>query len=88
MSIITTGDRIFIRETPPEKKSGFTIAYGKDNLPNEGVIIACGPGRSTDPMQYAEGDKVLYSKGAGTRVVILGEEVVIMREGDAFCVIR
>ncbi|MCK5123839.1 MAG: co-chaperone GroES, partial [Dehalococcoidia bacterium] len=55
--------------------------------PQEGKIIAVGPGRLTEDgkriaMEVKKGDKVIYSKYAGTEFKLEDEELVIMREGD------
>ena len=55
--------------------------------PQEGKIIAVGPGRLTEEgkriaMDVKKGDKVIYSKYAGTEFKLDGEELIIMREGD------
>ena len=83
------GDRVVIRPTPKEEVSrgGIVLPDTAKEKPQEGKIIAVGPGRVTDDgtriaMDVKKGDKVIYSKYAGTEFKLDDEELVIMREGD------
>ena len=83
------GDRVVIKPTPKEEvsKGGIVLPDTAKEKPQEGKIIAVGPGRLTEEgnriaMEVKKGDKVIYSKYAGTEVKLDGEEVIIMREGD------
>ncbi|MBE0430268.1 MAG: co-chaperone GroES [Dehalococcoidia bacterium] len=83
------GDRVVIKPTPKEEvsKGGIVLPDTAQEKPQEGKIIAAGPGRLTEDgkriaMDVKKGDKVIYSKYAGTEFKLDGEELVIMREGD------
>jgi chaperonin GroES len=83
------GDRVVIKPTPREEvsKGGIVLPDTAKEKPQEGKIIAVGPGRLTEEgnriaMDVKKGDKVLYSKYAGTEFKLDGEELIIMREGD------
>jgi chaperonin GroES len=83
------GDRVVIKPTPKEEvsKGGIVLPDTAKEKPQEGEIIAAGPGRLTEDgeriaMDVKEGDKVIYSKYAGTEFKLDDEEVVIMREID------
>jgi len=83
------GDRVVIRPTPKEEvsKGGIVLPDTAKEKPQEGKIIAVGPGRLTEEgnriaMEMKKGDKVLYSKYAGTEFKLDGEELIVMREGD------
>jgi chaperonin GroES len=83
------GDRVVIKPTPQEEvsKGGIVLPDTAKEKPQEGKIIAVGPGRLTEEgnriaMEVKKGDKVLYSKYAGTEFKLDGEELIIMREGD------
>jgi chaperonin GroES len=83
------GDRVVIKPTPKEEvsKGGIVLPDTAKEKPQEGKIIAVGPGRVTEDgnriaMEVKKGDKVLYSKYAGTEFKLDGEELIIMREGD------
>jgi chaperonin GroES len=83
------GDRVVIKPTPKEdvSKGGIVLPDTAKEKPQEGKIIAVGPGRLTEDgkriaMEVKKGDKVIYSKYAGTEFKLGDEELVIMREGD------
>ncbi|MGB5924723.1 MAG: co-chaperone GroES [Dehalococcoidia bacterium] len=83
------GDRVVIKPTPQEEvsKGGIVLPDTAKEKPQEGKIIAVGPGRLTEEgkriaMDVKKGDKVIYSKYAGTEFKLNGEELIIMREGD------
>jgi chaperonin GroES len=83
------GDRVVIKPTPKEEVSrgGIVLPDTAKEKPQEGKIIAVGPGRLTEDgkriaMEVKKGDKVIYSKYAGTEFKLDDEELVIMREGD------
>ncbi len=83
------GDRVVIKPTPPEEvsKGGIVLPDTAKEKPQEGKIIAVGPGRLTEDgnriaIEVKKGDKVIYSKYAGTEFKLDDEELIIMREGD------
>jgi chaperonin GroES len=83
------GDRVVIKPIPKEEvsKGGIVLPDTAKEKPQEGKVIAVGPGRLTEDgnriaMDVKRGDKVLYSKYAGTEFKLDGEELIIMREGD------
>jgi chaperonin GroES len=83
------GDRVVIKPTPKEEvsKGGIVLPDTAKEKPQEGKIIAVGPGRLTEEgnriaMDVKKGDKVIYSKYAGTEFKLDGEELIILREGD------
>ena len=83
------GDRVVIKPTAKEEvsKGGIVLPDTAKEKPQEGKIIAVGPGRLTEEgnriaMEVKKGDKVIYSKYAGTEFKLDDEELVIMREGD------
>jgi chaperonin GroES len=83
------GDRVVIKPTPQEEvsKGGIVLPDTAKEKPQDGKIIAVGPGRVTEDgkriaMDVKKGDKVIYSKYAGTEFKLDGEDLIIMREGD------
>ena len=83
------GDRAVIKPSPKEEitKSGIVLPDTAKEKPQDGTIVAVGPGRTTDegkliPMTVKAGDLVVYSKYAGTELKLDGEEYVIVREND------
>ncbi len=88
-------DRVLIKRIEEEevKKGGIIIPDTAKEKPQKGEVIAVGPGRLDEngkriPMEVKEGDKVLFSKYAGTEVKIGDEEYLIMREDDILAIIE
>ena len=82
-------DRVVVKPVPKEEKtkSGIYIPDTVKERPQEGEIIAVGPGRLTDDgkriaMDLKVGDRVIYAKYGGTEIKIDDQELVIMRESD------
>ena len=89
------GDRVVIKPTPREEmtKSGIVLPDTAKEKPQEGTIIAVGPGRILDdgkrePMDVKEGDKVLYAKYAGTEFKIDDEDLLIVSQKDILAVVE
>ena len=89
MAIQPLGDRIVIKplEQEEEKVGGIIIPDTAKEKPQEGEIIAVGPGRILDSGErqapsVAVGDKVLYGKYSGTEIKYGGEDYLIVREDD------
>ena len=83
------GERIVIKPIEQEQttKGGIYLPDTVKEKPQEGEVVAVGPGRLTDegnriPMDLAVGDRVIYSKYAGTEYKDGDEEYLIMRESD------
>ena len=89
------GDRVVIQPTPREEmtKSGIVLPDTAKEKPQEGKVIAAGPGRLTDegkrePMDVKEGDTVLYAKYAGTEFKIESEELLIVSQKDILAIVE
>jgi chaperonin GroES len=89
------GDRVVIKPTPREEmtKSGIVLPDTAKEKPQEGTIIAAGPGRfneegDREPMDVKEGDKVLYAKYAGTEFKIEDEDLLIVSQKDILAVVE
>ena len=83
------GDRVVVRPTPREEmtKSGIVLPDTAKEKPQEGEIIAVGPGARDEsgklvPPDVKAGDRVLFGKWSGTEVRIDGEDLLIMKESD------
>lgn len=93
MKLRPLADRVIIKALPSEEKtkSGIIMPDTAKEKPQEGEIIAVGPGRIEKGERIAVdvkvGDKVIYSKYAGTEVKFDGEEYLILRESDIQAVI-
>ena len=82
-------DRVVVKPVAKEEKtkSGIYIPDTAKEKPQEGEIIAVGPGRLTDDgkriaMDLKEGDRVIYAKYGGSEIKIDDQDLVIMRESD------
>src|SRR6266498_3813689 len=86
-------DRIVVKPSEEEEMtvSGLVIPDTAKERPQEGEVIAVGPGRFEDgnriPMDVKVGDKVIYSKYGGTEVKIEGEEYLILSARDVLAVV-
>jgi chaperonin GroES len=86
-------DRVVIKamEESEQMRGGLYIPDTAKEKPQQGEIIAVGPGKYEDgklvPMGVKVGDKVLYGKYSGTEVTIEGEQLLILRESDVLAVI-
>ena len=90
MNLQTLGDRVVVRpldEEDMKTPSGIYIPDTAKEKPQEGEVVAVGPGKTNDggkliSMTLKKGDKVLYGKYSGTEVSIDGVDLLIMRESD------
>jgi len=86
-------DRVVIKalEEAEQMRGGLYIPDTAKEKPQQGEVIAVGPGRYDDgklvPMSVKVGDKVLYGKYSGTEVTIDGDQLLILRESDVLAVI-
>ena len=88
------GDRVVVKPTPREEmtKSGIVLPDTAKEKPQEGLILAAGPGRILDdgkrePMDVKVGQKVLYGKYAGTEFKIDDEELLIVSQKDILAIV-
>ena len=89
------GDRVVIKPTPREEmtKSGIVLPDTAKEKPQEGEIIAVGPGKTLDDgsrevMDVAVGDKVLYAKYAGTEFKVEEQELLIVSQKDILAIVE
>ncbi len=83
------GDRLVVKPTQSEEKtkSGIYLPDTAKEKPQEGKVIAVGPGKMTDegkriPMDVEVGDIVIYAKYGGSEIKLDEEELIIVRESD------
>ncbi len=88
-------DRILVKrlEEKETKKGGIIIPDTAKEKPQEGEVIAVGPGKVGDdgkrqPMDVKAGDKILFGKYSGSEVKLDNEEYLIMREEDVLCILQ
>jgi chaperonin GroES len=89
------GDRVVIQPVEREEmtKSGIVLPDTAKEKPQEGIILAAGPGRILDDgkreqMDVKAGDRVLYSKYAGTEFKVEGEDLLIVSQKDILAVVE
>jgi chaperonin GroES len=94
MNVRPLADRILVRriEEQEMKRGGIIIPDTAKEKPQEGEVVAVGPGRMTEdgkkiPLEVKKGDRVLIGKYSGTEVKIDGTEYVIVREDDVLGVL-
>ncbi len=94
VSIKPLEDRIVVKSVEAEQTtaSGLVIPDTAKEKPQEGEVLAIGPGRIDDkgnrvPLDVAVGDKVIYSKYGGTEVKYAGEEYLILSARDVLAVV-
>jgi chaperonin GroES len=95
MKIRPLQDRVLVKRIEEEEKTkgGIIIPDTAKEKPQEGKVVAVGNGKIGDdgkvrPLDVSKGDKILFSKYAGTEVNIDGEEHLIIREDDVLGVIE
>ncbi len=89
------GDRLVIKPTPREEmtKTGIVLPDTAKEKPQEGVVLAVGPGAFDNEgkrmaMDVKEGQKVLYAKYAGTEFKVEGEELLIVSQKDVLAIVE
>jgi chaperonin GroES len=89
------GDRLVVRPTPREEmtKSGIVLPDTAKERPQEGTILAAGPGRilddgSREAMDVEVGQKILFQKYAGTEFKLDEEELLILSQKDVLAIIE
>jgi chaperonin GroES len=94
VNIKPLADRVVVKplDETEEMRGGLYIPDTAKEKPQQGEIVAVGPGRVSDDgnrveMELKAGDKVLYGKYSGTEVTVEGAEYLILRESDVLAVI-
>lgn len=94
MNIKPLGDRVVIKKLEAEEKtkSGIVLTGTAKERPQEAEVVAVGPGKVDNgtrvEMEVKTGDKVLYSKYAGTEVKVDGEEYTILKQEDILAIVE
>jgi chaperonin GroES len=93
MGLKPLGDRVLIKieETENALPSGLVIPDTAKEKPQEGTVVAVGPGSYHEgtriPLDVKEGDRVLFSKYGGTEVKVGGEEFMMLNERDVLAIV-
>ncbi|MBQ6775050.1 MAG: co-chaperone GroES [Synergistaceae bacterium] len=95
MKLKPLGDRIVVKVLSEEKKTkgGIVLPDTAKEKPTEGEVVAVGTGKILDngtkqPVEVKVGDRIIFSKYAGTEVKVDGEELVIFSERDVLAIIE
>jgi len=95
MKLKPLNDRVVVRRVEEEEKTagGIIIPDTAKEKPVQGAVISVGSGKlmedgSRRPLDVKAGDRVLFSKYAGTDIKVEGEELLIMREDDILAIIE
>ena len=94
MKLSPLGDRVVLKQLEAEEttKSGIVLPGQSKEKPQQAEVIAVGPGGVIDgkevKMQVKVGEKVIYSKYAGTEVKLDGEEYIIVKQNDVIAVVE
>jgi chaperonin GroES len=94
MQIKPLSDRVVVKplEETEQMKGGLYIPDTAKEKPQQGEIVAVGPGRMSDEgkrieVDLAVGDRVIYGKYSGTEVTVSDQELLILRESDVLAVV-
>ena len=95
MAFRPLGDRVLVRRVEEEEKTrgGIIIPDTAKEKPQEGEVIATGPGARDEtgkiqPLDVKTGDRILFGKWSGTEVKLNGEDLLIMKESDILGVLE
>lgn len=94
MTLKPLGDRVVLKHVEAEEKttSGIILPDSAKEKPQEALVVAVGPGKEVDghvtTMQVKVGDKVIYSKYAGTEAKIEDEEYIIVSQNDVIAIVE
>ncbi|AIQ11605.1 chaperonin GroES [Paenibacillus forsythiae] len=87
------GERVLVEPTPQEETTSFGIVLpdSAKEKPQEGKVVAVGSGALKDgvrvPLEVKEGDRVIFSKYAGTEIKYEGKDYLIMKESDIHAIL-
>ncbi len=95
MNLQPLEDRIVVRPAEAEEKtaSGLVIPDSAKEKPQQGEVLAVGPGRRSDsgeliPLDISVGDKVVYSKYGGTEITVDGKDLLILSSRDVLAIVE
>ena len=94
MKLVPLGDRVVLKQLEAEEttNSGIVLPGQAQEKPQQAEVIAVGPGGVVEgkevKMEVAVGNKVIYSKYAGTEVKLDGEEYIIVKQSDILAIVE
>ena len=83
------GERVVVKVSEQDMKtaSGIVLPDTAKEKPQQGVVIAAGPGKKDEPMEVKVGDQVLYGKYAGTEVTVEDKKYLIVKQSDILAIL-
>ena len=90
MRLVPLGDRVVLKQIEAETKSkgGIILTSSAQEKPQEAEVIAVGPGTEDVKMEVKPGDKVIYSKYAGTNVKFGADEYIVVKQNDIVAIVE
>jgi len=90
MRLVPLGDRVVLKQIEAETKSkgGIILTSSAQEKPQEAEVIAVGPGTEDVKMEVKPGDKVIYSKYAGTNVKFGADEYIVVKQNDVLAIVE
>ena len=90
MKLVPLADRVVLKQLEAETKTktGIILTSSAQEKPQEAEVVAVGPGTEDVKMEVSVGQKVIYSKYAGTEVKLDGEEYIIVKQNDILAVVE
>jgi chaperonin GroES len=94
MKLVPLADRVVLKQSTPEEKtkSGIILTSQSQEKPQQAEVVAVGPGGVVDgkevTMTVKSGDKVVYSKYAGSEVKLGDEEYIIVKQSDILAIVE
>ena len=94
MKLKPLGDKVVVRQTEAEEKtkSGIVLPETAKEKPQQGEVLAVGPGKVEEgkkvEMEVKVGDKVIYSKYGGTDIRVDDEDLLILSQGDILAIVH
>ncbi len=90
MKLVPLGDRVVLQQLKAEEttKSGIVLPGKAQEKPQQAEVVAVGPGTDDVKMEVKSGNKVIYSKYAGTEVKLDDEDFIIVKQEDILAVVE
>ncbi|HIU74680.1 MAG TPA: co-chaperone GroES [Candidatus Pelethocola excrementipullorum] len=90
MKLVPLGDRVVLKQLKAEEttKSGIVLPGQAQEKPQQAEVVAVGPGTEKVKMEVKLGNKVIYSKYAGTEVKLEDEEYIIVKQEDILAIVE
>ena len=90
MKLVPLADRVVLKQLEAETKTkpGIILTSSAQETPQEAEVVAVGPGTEDVKMEVSVGQKVIYSKYAGTNVKMEEEEYIIVKQSDILAIVE